>query len=170
MAAMSQGVVVWLTGLPSSGKTTLARALRDRLPGSALLDGDEVRACLLPSLGYDEAARAAFYESLARLAALLARQGLIVLVPATAPLRAHRELARALAPRFVEVHVAAGVETCADRDDKGLWAAARAGRIHDLPGAGAPYEPPLHPEVVAFGGQDVRAIETVISWATGNRA
>ena len=83
-----QGVVVWLTGLPSSGKSTLARRVAATLRAAgravALLDGDEVRACLVPSPGYDDAGRGAFYATLARLAALLAHQGLVVLVPATA--------------------------------------------------------------------------------------
>src|SRR5262245_34057334 len=101
------GVVVWFTGLPASGKSTLARAvrkaLRARAQDAVLLDGDQVRASLVPAPGYDEVGRGDFYESLARLAALLARQGLVVLVPATAHRAIFRQRARLLAPRFVEV-------------------------------------------------------------------
>jgi adenylylsulfate kinase len=158
--------VAWFTGLPASGKTTLARRVRDRLAAegveAALLDGDEVRRALVPSPGYGPADRDAFYATLARLAALLAGQGLVVLVAATAPRRAHRRQARALAPRFVEVHLATPVETCAARDPKGLWAAARAGAAPDLPGAGTPYEPPEAPEVVASGGEDEAAVEALV--------
>ena len=110
------GVVVWFTGLPSSGKTTLAgrvaRALAAAGRAHCVLDGDAVRAALVPPPGYDAASRAAFYATLARLAALLARQGLVVLVPATAHRRAFRDDARALAPRFVEVFVSTDVDTC----------------------------------------------------------
>jgi adenylylsulfate kinase len=161
------GVVTWFTGLPSSGKSTLAgRALaRLRAAGVAavLLDGDEVRRALVPAPGYAPAERDAFYETLARLAALLASQGLAVLVAATAHRRAHRQRARALAPRFVEVHVAASPAECERRDAKGLWAAARAGTAPLLPGAGLDYEPPESPEVVARGGLDEAALEAVLA-------
>ena len=141
------GVVVWLTGLPSSGKSTLARAIAAASEEPALvLDGDEVREALVPRHGYDPDARAAFYETLGRLAALAARQGLCVLVPATASLRAYRERARALAPAFVEVFVDTPPAECEARDAKGLYRdpVARA----RLPGLGAPFEPPLAPDLV----------------------
>ena len=119
-----------------------------------MLDGDEVRAALSPPPGYGEAERADFYQSLAGLAALAARQGLVVLVAATANLRAYRDAARALAPRFLEVWVRATVEECARRDPKGLYARARAGSAPGLPGVGAPYQPPPAPDLIAEGGLD----------------
>jgi adenylylsulfate kinase len=145
---------VWLTGLPSSGKSTLAhevaRRLRARGHAAVLvLDGDDVRAALRPAPGYDEAARDAFYETLAHLAALGASQGLVVLVPATANRRAFRARARALAPgRFVEVFVDTDLATCRARDAKGLYARAAHEGGGTLPGAGAGYEPPAAPEIV----------------------
>ncbi len=161
------GAVVWLTGLPASGKSTLASRLEERLRGlgraAVVLDGDEVREALVPRPGYSPEERDAFYETLARLAALLARQGHPVLVAATAPRRAHRAAARALAPRFVEVFVDVPAEECARRDPKGLWAQARAGAAPTLPGAGAPYEPPEAPEVRARGGEDGAAVEAVLA-------
>jgi adenylylsulfate kinase len=161
------GAVVWLTGLPASGKSTLARRLRDRLEAAGrpavLLDGDEVRAALVPAPGYDEGGRDAFYATLARLAALLARQGLVAVVAATAHRRAFRERARALAPRFVEVFLDVPESICASRDPKGLWARARAGAAPDLPGPGPAYERPERPEVVATGGEDERALEAILS-------
>jgi adenylylsulfate kinase len=160
------GAVVWVTGLPAAGKSTLARRLDARLRAagtrSVLLDGDEVRAALVPAPGYDEAGRAAFYATLARLAALVARQGAVAVVAATAHRRAFREAARALAPRFVEVLVDAPEEVCAARDPKGLWARARGGDAPDLPGAGPAYERPAAPEVVAAGGEDGAAIDAVL--------
>jgi adenylylsulfate kinase len=149
---VSGGLVAWLTGLPGSGKSTLARAAQAELArdgvAACVLDGDEVRAALRPAPGYDETSRADFYATLAGLAALLAAQGLVVLVAATANLRAYRVEARRLAPRFVEVHVACDGATCAARDPKGLYRLARAGQIGSLPGAGAEYEPPVSPELV----------------------
>lgn len=162
------GVVVWFTGLPSSGKSTLARRVRAALAEAGrpalLLDGDDVRAALAPAreLGYAPADREAFYATLARFAALFAAQELVVLVAATAPQRAHRAGARALAPRFVEVWVATPAVECARRDPKGLWAAARAGAAPDLPGAGAPYEPPEAADVVTDGGEDAVACAAVV--------
>ena len=105
------GAVAWVTGLSGSGKSTLARRLRDRLRArgiaAALLDGDAVRAALVPAPGYDPAARAAFYETLGNLALALAREGLAVVVAATAHRREFRDrsLAGELAPEYPETDV-----------------------------------------------------------------
>lgn len=163
---MKTGVVVWLTGLPSSGKSTLAadlsQALRARGGLVCVLDGDRVRASLSPPPGYSTEARANFYETLARLAALLAGQSLVVIVAATAHRRAFRERARELAPAFVEVWVDTPLETCAQRDAKGLYAASRAGAAENLPGAGETYEAPSRPDLVARGGSDPAAIAQLV--------
>jgi adenylylsulfate kinase len=164
------GAIVWITGLPASGKSTLAARIKTALDGAgvpcAVLDGDDVRA----ALGHDDhspAGRAWFYRALASLAALLARQGLAVLVPATAPLRSQREAARALFPRFLEVHVCTPAIECEGRDPKGLYARARAGGAPDLPGVGAPYEPPIDPDVIATSGEDDAAAAAVFRRLTG---
>jgi adenylylsulfate kinase len=150
-AAPAPGVVVWFTGLPSSGKSTLARAVAERLRAAGIatlvLDGDEVRAALRPTPAYDDEGRDAFYETLAGLAALAAAQGLCVLVPATAPRAAYRSRARRLCPRFVEVFVDTPADVCAARDDKGLYARARAGDVPWLPGIGVTYDTPRAPEI-----------------------
>lgn len=164
---MSTGAVVWLTGLPASGKTTFAEALRAALIEAghvpALLDGDRVRAALVPSPGYSDAERDHFYATLANLAAMLAEQGLIVLVPASANRRSYRERARQLAPRFVEVYLSTTLDTCIARDPKGLYAdaATRTGSSN-LPGIGAEYEAPEQPDVVAHGGTDLGAVEKIL--------
>jgi adenylylsulfate kinase len=159
------GAVVWITGLPSSGKSTLARRIQARLRAgdvaAAVLDGDQVRAALDPRPGYDPESRSRFYGTLARLAALLAGQGLVAIVAATTHRRAFRERARALAPRFVEVFVDVPVEACAARDAKGLYAAARRGSVTELPGVGSGFERPQSPDVVADGGEDLAAPEAV---------
>jgi adenylylsulfate kinase len=155
------GVVVWFTGLPASGKTTLATRVRASLVAPCvLLDSDEVRDALGAG-GYAGAERDAFYTALGGLAALLARQGFVVLVAATAPRRAHRDHARAVAPRFVEVWVRATLAEAEARDVKGLYAKARRGEAPDLPGIGAPYEPPLAPDVIADGGDDLAALDAI---------
>lgn len=163
---MKKGTVVWLTGLPASGKTTLACELQVRLmrvgAASCVLDGDVMRGLLMPRLGYSDEERKEFYDTLARLAAELARQGLIVLVPATAHLRAYREHARELAPSFLEVWVTTPLEECRRRDPKGLYATAGQVPGH-LPGVDLAYEEPLHPDVHAAGGEDATAIERVLS-------
>lgn len=162
------GAVLWTTGLPASGKSTLARAAQSRLLAAGrcavLLDGDEVRAALVPRPGYDPVARRDFYLSLGRMAALLARQGVVVLVAATAHRREYRDAARAIAPRFAEVFVDVPAEVCRARDAKGLYARAEAGRAPELPGAGVAYEPPESPTIVARGGEDVIALVALLEW------
>jgi len=160
------GVVVWLTGLPSAGKTKLADAVRLRLrqdrTAHCVLDSDVLRAIIAPTLGYSEHDRAQFYATLARLAAELAQQGLIVLVPATAHLREYRRYARQLSPRFLEVWVTTPLAECRQRDSKGLYAAAADTRGH-LPGVDVRYEEPEHAEVLATGGDDLDAVERIVS-------
>lgn len=157
------GVVVWFTGLPASGKSTLARSVSEALADTphAMLDGDDVRRALVPAPGYEPAARDAFYSTLANLAALLAGQGLVVLVPATANLRRFRAAARELAPAFIEVFVDTAVEECRRRDPKGLYADAAEGGS-TLPGVGASYEAPAAPDVVAHGGAQESVIADIV--------
>ncbi len=152
------GVVAWFTGLPSSGKSTLAAEVAGelRLRGieAVTLDSDELRAALVPPVGYDDASREHLYETLARLAATIARQGHVVLVPATAHRRAYRDTARGLAPSFVEIFVDTPLDECRKRDTKGLYAR----HVSQAPGAGLPYEPPLAPDhVVRPGDADAAA-------------
>jgi adenylylsulfate kinase len=157
------GAVVWLTGPPASGKSTLAVHLAERLRarGAAplILDGDEVRDALVPPHGYDDDGRDAFYRTLGNLACLVAHQGAIAIVAATAHRRRWRDRVRGVAPRYLEVHVATPIDECRRRDPKGLYAAGAAA----LPGADLPYEPPLAPEVVAPLGDDDAAIDALIA-------
>lgn len=150
------GTVVWFTGLPASGKSTLARRVARALAAErpVVLDSDALRAAIAPGLGYGPSSRAHFYGCLARLAALLAEQGHLVLVPATAQRRAFRDDARRRAPRFVEVYVEAPAAACARRDIKGLYRA--------VPGLTSGYEPPLAPDVTVRGGRDRTAVARVV--------
>ncbi len=146
------GATFWLTGLPSAGKTTLARAVAGRLDGRRpveILDGDEVRAALSPELGYSRADRDANVARIGWVAARLARHGVIVLAPVVSPYAAARDRVRdahaADGVRFYEIHVATPVAVCAQRDAKGLYAQAQAGTLHGLTGADDAYEPPTVP-------------------------
>ena len=160
------GVIVWLTGLPSSGKSHLARRLQARLTRDGVacctLDGDRVRSLLRPPPGYSSGDRDDFYLTLGSLALELAQQGLVVIVPATANRRAYRDQIRARAPRFVEVWMTAPLDECRLRDAKGLYAHFAKGEVHGLPGEDLPYDHPEVPEVTAQGGEDDQALLQVL--------
>jgi adenylylsulfate kinase len=151
---VTNGVTVWLTGLPSAGKSTIARALEKRLLDEGkrveVLDGDVVRTHLTRDLGFSREDRDENVRRIGFVAHLLSRNGVIVLCPVIAPYRAARDEVRALHEngRFIEVHVATPVDVCSERDVKGLYAEQRAGNISGLTGVDDPYEPPVNPEVV----------------------
>lgn len=165
--AEHSGAVIWISGLPSSGKSTLAEAAQRRLHSRGIrccrLDGDAVRAALVPAAAHGGRARDEFYASLANLAALLSEQGLVVLVAATAHKREYRERARAVAPRFFEVEVNVPVEECRNRDAKGLYRAYAEGSISELPGEDVAYERVAQPEIVANGGRDELALDSLVA-------
>ena len=147
------GKVVWLTGLPSAGKSTIAVALAERLQheGRAVqvLDGDEVRAQLCADLGYGRADRDENVRRIGYVAGLLARHGVTVLCPVVSPYRAARDSVRErVGDAFVEVWVSTPVDVCAERDVKGLYARQRAGTMTGLTGVDDPYEAPLAADVV----------------------
>jgi len=146
--------VVWLTGLPGSGKTTIARAVERRLFDrgyqTMLLDGDQLRHGLCGDLGFSPAERAENIRRAGEAARLFFEQGSLVLCAFVSPYRTDRNHVRALLPKgaFVEVFVNAPLETCMQRDPKGLYARARRGEVAQLTGLGAPYEAPMEAEVI----------------------
>ena len=160
-----KGVVAWFTGLPAAGKTALAEAVKQRLTiqGTAccILDGDTVRGALRPPMGYDPKDRENFYSTLGGIAAILAQEGLVVLVSATAPMQRHRDYGRRAAPAFVEVFVDTPLAECENRDPDGLYKKARKGDLRFFPGVGAKYEPPKAPDVVARNGVSDEAVAAV---------
>jgi adenylylsulfate kinase len=144
---------VWLTGLPSSGKSTIARALVRQLAqrgvDCAVLESDELRKVFTPSPRYDENERDHFYEQTIYVGTLLVRNGVPVIIDATANRRAYRDRARHEIAKFLEVHVSCPIEVCMARDPKGIYRKAQGGGT--VPGLQAEYEPPLNPEVVVRG-------------------
>lgn len=149
------GATVWLTGLPSAGKTTIAGALAERLTADGhrveVLDGDEVRTFLSAGLGFSREDRDTNVQRIGFVAELLASQGVKVLVPVIAPYADSREAVRkrhqSEGTGYLEIHVATPVDVCSERDVKGLYARQAAGEISGLTGVDDPYEPPETPDL-----------------------
>lgn len=145
------GFAIWITGLPASGKSSLAAALVEKLAEKNIhvqvLESDAMRQVLTPDLGYDRGDRAHFYHLLCVVGELLVRNGINVIYDATAAERRFREDARRRLPKFIEVYVRCPLEECVRRDPKHIYEKARQGIYSNVPGIQAPYEPPLNPEV-----------------------
>lgn len=155
VSAAVSGFAVWLTGLPSAGKTTIGGLVSAELETRGLvvesLDGDVVRTHLSKDLGYSRADRDTNIARLGWVASRLVRQGAPVVVAAISPYREARDRARALVEEqgtFVEVWVNAPVSECVERDVKGLYARAAAGEITGMTGMDDPYEAPESAELV----------------------
>jgi len=147
------GVVLWFTGLPSSGKSTLANAVErllfERGCHSYLLDGDNVRHGLNKNLGFSPEDRKENIRRIGEVAKLFCDAGLIAMTAFISPYREDRLAARRLLPEgnFLEVYCRCAVEVCEQRDPKGLYKKARAGILKEFTGVDAPYEAPEKPEI-----------------------
>jgi adenylylsulfate kinase len=149
------GATIWLTGLPSAGKTTIANELAEGLRAEGrrveVLDGDEIRTFLSAGLGFGRADRDTNVQRIGLVAEVLARNGVTVLVPVIAPYADSREAVRkrheGSRTPYLEVHVATPVEVCSARDVKGLYAKQAAGEIAGLTGVDDPYEAPEEPDL-----------------------
>ncbi|SFK93606.1 adenylyl-sulfate kinase [Streptomyces pini] len=149
------GATIWLTGLPSAGKTTIAHALAGRLRDEGhrveVLDGDEIREFLSAGLGFSREDRHTNVQRIGFVAELLASNGVKALVPVIAPYADSREAVRkrhqAEGTAYLEVHVATPVEVCSERDVKGLYARQAAGELSGLTGVDDPYEAPADPDL-----------------------
>lgn len=157
----------WFTGLPGAGKSTLAyalhAALRQRGVPAHVLDGDELRRGLCSDLGLSESDRRENVRRAGAVAKLFFDAGLVAICAFVSPFASDRARVRSLFPqgRFVEIHVATPLETCAARDPKGLYAKAKAGRLSGLTGWDAPYEAPQNPEF-SFDTQTI-AVDAAVS-------
>jgi adenylylsulfate kinase len=150
--------VVWFTGLPGCGKTTIAKAVKARLSEKGIeakiLQLDEIRRVVTPNPKYTEEEREIVYASLAYMAKLLAEAGMNVIVDATANRRRYRDLARILVPDFAEVYIRADIDTCIAREarrkaeyaPKDIYKKAVQERAA-VPGVNVEYEEPMNPEI-----------------------
>ena len=166
-----EGKVVWLTGLPGSGKSSIADAAVRRLHAlgvhTYVLDGDNVRTGLNKDLGFTPEDRAENVRRVAEVSKLMMDSGLVVFVALVSPYRSDRLSAKALfgAGEFLEVHVDTSVEVCAERDPKGLYAKAAAGSLPNMTGMGQAYEVPEHPDLILHGVGDIEASVTALTIA-----
>lgn len=150
-----RGATIWITGLPASGKSTLAARLESALVEAGRpayrLDGDNLRHGINGDLGFDAADRHENVRRAAHVARLMADAGMIAVVSLISPYAADRELARSIHEAdglpFLEVWVATPVEECERRDPKGLYARARRGELKGFTGVDDPYEPPACPDL-----------------------
>ncbi len=147
-----KGVTLWLTGLPSSGKSTIARTLERQFRKWGLkvelLDGDLVRTNLSKGLSFSKEDRDLNIKRIGFVCHLLTRNGVIAIASAISPYREARDFNRSMIGNFVEVYVKTSPEACEKRDVKGLYKKARAGEIEGFTGVDDPYEAPLHPEII----------------------
>ncbi|MCZ7585901.1 MAG: adenylyl-sulfate kinase [Deltaproteobacteria bacterium] len=153
MKNSATGIVVWLTGLPASGKSTLAERARDLLAERnivcVILDGDEMRAGPCSDLGFSPEDRAENVRRAAETARLLSSQGLVVVCALVSPYKRDRDAARSMmrgAP-FIEAYVDCPVDICRSRDPKGHYEKASRGDIPSFTGVTGPYEPPNRPDL-----------------------
>ncbi|MEB3981255.1 adenylyl-sulfate kinase [Mycobacterium sp. 663a-19] len=150
------GATIWFTGLPASGKSTIAVAVERALVESGrvayLLDGDNLRHGLSDDLGFSPGDRTENIRRVGHLTRLLADAGVVALASLVSPLKSDREIARALNEAaklpFIEVYVATSLAECEKRDPKGLYARARSGQLSGMTGVDAPYEPPENPDLI----------------------
>ncbi len=169
---MKPAFAVWITGLPSSGKSTLSRALAAQLAARgvdvAVLESDALRRIFTPHPVYSEEERDLFYGAMAQIGRLLVDHGVPVIFDATANRRAYRDRARQWIPRLLEVYVECPLDECIRRDTKGIYKKGREGAASTVPGLQAVYEPPEQPDLVVKGNREApeaaarRVIEKLI--------
>ena len=167
-----RSAILWFTGLSGSGKSTLANAVNSALFERGLscyvLDGDNIRHGLCKDLGFSDAAREENIRRIGEVSKLFLDAGVVVLTAFVSPFKADRDKARALvdAGDFIEIHCAADLGTCEQRDTKGLYAKARAGEIKEFTGISSPYEAPEQPELrVDTGAQSLEdSVAVVLSY------
>jgi adenylylsulfate kinase len=147
---MKPPYVIWITGLPAAGKTTIGEALADTLRKAGQkvehLDGDRLRK-LSPGTGFSREERDMHIHRTGDLAATLEKKGVTVVVSVISPYRQAREFVRDRCKQFIEVYLSTPLEECEKRDPKGLYKKARRGEIRQFTGIDDPYEVPQNPEI-----------------------
>lgn len=158
------GFTLWFTGLPCSGKTTLANAVKAELIrlGHTVehLDGDAVRADISKNLGYSKKDRELNAQKIALMASDFNSEGKSVLVSLISPYRTSRQKARETISHFIEVYVRCPLQVCEKRDTKNMYRSARLGKIKNFTGVSDPYEEPLDPEIIV--DTDVMNVESCV--------
>ncbi len=166
----TQGVTLWFTGLPCSGKSTLANLLHSRLraPGlkSELLDGDVVRQHLTKGLGFSKEDRDENIRRIGFVCHLLTRNGVVTIAAAISPYRSVRDEVRQLIGSFAEIYVNCPLEVCIQRDVKGMYKKALRNELPQFTGISAPYESPLAPEITLETGKETveESVGKVLAW------
>jgi len=161
-----RSAILWFTGLSGSGKSTLANAVNQALFERGLacyvLDGDNIRHGLCKDLGFSDADREENIRRIGEVSKLFLDAGVVVLTAFVSPFKADRDRARSLVENgdFVEIHCAADLSVCEERDTKGLYAKARAGEIKEFTGISSPYEAPENPELRVDTGS--QSLETCV--------
>jgi adenylylsulfate kinase len=150
-SSSSPSFVIWLTGLPSSGKTTIASTLKPKLKqlgyNAEILDGDTLRNELSPDLGFTKQDIYTHARKVIFLCKILYRNRIVSIVSAVSPHKEVRNFIRKEIGNFIEVYVKCSLDTCIKRDCKGLYKKALDGKMHNLIGLQIPYEEPVNPEV-----------------------
>jgi adenylylsulfate kinase len=158
---MKKGWAIWITGLPASGKSTIARYLVGRLEkhdiNVQVLESDVLREVLTPNPTYSPQERDTFYNSMVYIGTILSKNGVNVIFDAVANKRKWREKARENIPGFMEVFVDTPRDVCMKRDPKGIYEKAEEGEATTVPGIQAEYEEPKEPEVIVDGTADPKA-------------
>ena len=166
-----KSVIIWFTGLSGSGKSTLAHAVEDQLHkigiSTFVLDGDNIRHGLCSDLGFNDSDRVENIRRIGELAKLMTEAGVITLTAFISPFKSDRDAARKLVPHgdFLEIYCQCPIETCEQRDVKGLYKKARAGEIPFFTGIGSPYEAPEQPELVVDTHEQIleESVQNVIN-------
>ena len=171
------GATVWITGLPASGKSTLAACLEERLVGlgrwAYMLDGDNLRHGLSSDLGFSESDRKTNIRRVGEVAALFADAGAVAIASLVSPYREERQLLRDRHASeglcFIEVFVDTPLNTCVSRDPKGLYARAQAGELANFTGVDDRYEPPTNPDLHVTEDMEVAAaVDAVLDLLPAN--
>ena len=144
-------VVIWMTGLPCSGKSTIAKKLGECIPGLEVFDGDEIGKWILPkNFGWTREERIEATARIAHIVKLLLKHGISVCVSTITPYKESREIARKIVNdnRFIEMYMKCPPQVCEERDVKGMYKKAKNGEIKDFTGVSAPYDIPTNPDLI----------------------